>query len=110
MHSGFQALRSHLPMDIHGNFTGFNIPADAQQNIDRVLGAWQSAKETYGKKGDFLFGQFSLADIMYAPVVTRFRTYNVPVKERVCRNYMDAIWNHPPMQEWVTAAQEYQTA
>lgn len=110
MHSGFLALRTNLPMDIQGFFKDFDVPADAQKNINRISYLWQNAREQFGKQGDFLFGQFSIADIMYAPVVSRFHTYDVSLHSKVCKTYMDAVWNHPHMQEWVKAAQKERKA
>lgn len=110
MHAGFMPLRMNFPMDIQGFFKDFTIPADAEKSIDRIFQLWQTTKEHYGKNGDFLFGHFTIADIMYAPVVTRFKTYDVSVKNPVCKAYMDAIWNFPAMQEWISEAQKERRA
>lgn len=110
MHSGFMALRTNMKMDIQGYFKGFAVPADAQKNINRIAQIWENTRGKFGKGGDFLFGHFTIADIMYAPVVTRFKTYDVSLHSPVCKAYMDAVWDHPAMQEWVKDAQKERRA
>lgn len=102
MHSGFSALRSALPMNIKGDFPGYKIWSRAQADIDRIIEIWTECLNAYG--GPFLFGEKPcIADAMFAPVVTRFRTYHVPVPT-LCAQYSDTIWNLPHMQEWIAAA------
>jgi glutathione S-transferase len=102
MHSGFTALRSSLPMNLKGHFPGFRIWSRAQADIDRICAIWTECLSTYG--GPFLFGeQRSMADAMYAPVVTRFRTYDVTL-DPVCESYAGRIMAMPEMQEWIAAA------
>jgi glutathione S-transferase len=104
MHAGFQALRSQFPMNIRSSFPGREITAEVQADINRVMAIWRQCRNRYGEKnGDFLFGPFSVADAMYAPVVTRFRTYKFDL-ERESEAYCDAIMAWPAMQEWVAAA------
>src|SRR6266850_4202462 len=74
MHSGFTAMRSALPMNLRARFPGFKVWTRAQDDIDRITTLWRECIATYG--GPFLFGRFSMADAMYAPVVTRFVTYD----------------------------------
>jgi glutathione S-transferase len=82
MHSGFASLRSALPMNLRATFPKFKIWSRAQQDIDRISTIWNECIETYG--GPFLFGkQRTVADAMYAPVCTRFMTYDVKV-DQVC--------------------------
>jgi glutathione S-transferase len=102
MHSGFSALRAALPMNIKGHFPGFKIWSRAQGDIDRVVEIWRECLATYG--GPFLFGkQPCLADAMYAPVVTRFLTYDVAL-DKICAAYCKRVMELPAMQEWVAAA------
>lgn len=101
MHSGFSAMRSSLPMNIKGHFPKFKVWSKAQADIARIHDIWRECLDAYG--GPFLFGKFSMADAMYAPVVTRFRTYGVEL-DKACSAYADAIWAHPHMKEWVAAA------
>jgi glutathione S-transferase len=102
MHSGFASLRSALPMNIKAHFPGFKVWSRAQSDIDRVLAIWNDCLETYG--GPYLFGkQPCLADAMYAPVVTRFLTYDVTIGKEA-KAYCARIMALPAMQEWVAAA------
>lgn len=103
MHSGFGSMRSSLPMNIKAHFPGFKIWSRAQADIDRVVEIWQECLTAYG--GAYLFGtQPGIADAMYAPVVTRFLTYDVKL-DSACAAYCQRIMALPAMQEWVSAAQ-----
>ena len=102
MHSGFSALRGSLPMNIKAHFPGFKLWSRAQADVDRVKEIWTECLATY--KGPYLFGKHpTLADAMYAPVVTRFLSYDVPL-DKACAAYAKAIMALPAMQEWVAAA------
>ncbi|HTQ35185.1 MAG TPA: glutathione S-transferase family protein [Stellaceae bacterium] len=104
MHSGFLALRRELPMNIRSSFPGREITPEAQADINRVMAIWRHCRSRFGaKNGDFLFGPFTIADAMYAPVVSRFRTYKIDL-EREAEAYCDAILALPAMQEWAAAA------
>ena len=103
MHSGFSALRSALPMNIKAHFPGFKIWSRAEADIERVIAIWKDCLVQHG--GPFLFGmQPGMADAMYAPVVTRFLTYDVAL-DPVCAAYCKTIMALPAMKEWVAAAQ-----
>lgn len=104
MHAGFMALRKNLPMNIREQISK-EIPIDVQSDIDRITGIWREARNQFGTSGPFLFGHFTVADSMYAPVATRFATYNVKV-DPISQKYMDAILNLPAMKEWSAAAQK----
>jgi glutathione S-transferase len=102
MHSGFSSLRGSLPMNIKAHFSKFKVWSRAQADIDRVKEIWTECLATY--KGPYLFGkQPTLADAMYAPVVTRFQSYDIPL-DKVCAAYAKRIMELPAMQEWVAAA------
>ncbi len=102
MHSGFSALRSSLPMNLRGHFPKFKIWSRAQADIDRITTIWRDCIETYG--GPFLFGkQRTVADAMYAPVCTRFVTYDVKL-DPVSQAYSDLMLSQPEMLEWLKAA------
>lgn len=102
MHSGFTALRSALPMNIKGHFKDFKVWARAQADIERIKTIWHECLENYG--GPYLFGAHAgMADAMYAPVVTRFRTYDVKL-DPVCAAYCEQIMALPQMKEWMAAA------
>ncbi len=104
MHSGFASMRSALPMNIKARFPGFKVWSRAQADIDRVLEIWRECLGTYG--GPYLFGkQLSVADAMYAPVVTRFLTYDIPL-DKVCVAYCKRVMELPAMKEWVAEAKK----
>jgi glutathione S-transferase len=102
MHSGFSNLRSALPMNLKGHYPGFKVWAGAQADIDRILTIWRECFAGYG--GQYLFGEHAcMADAMYAPVCTRFLTYDLKL-DRDCAAYCRTIMAMPDMQEWVAAA------
>lgn len=102
MHSGFAALRGALPMNIKARHPGFKVWSRAQADIDRIVEIWKECLVTYG--GPFLFGKKPcMADAMYAPVVTRFLSYDVKL-DPVCAAYCKRVMELPAMQEWVEAA------
>ena len=104
MHSGFASLRSSLPMNLKAHFPGFKVWSRAQADIDRVLEIWKECLATYG--GPYLFGkQPCMADAMYAPVVTRFLTYDVAI-DKTCAAYCKRIMALPAMKEWVDEAKK----
>ena len=102
MHSGFSALRSSLPMNLRMHRAGLMLWSAARADIDRITEIWQDCLETWG--GPWLFGrQPSVGDAMYAPVVTRFRSYDVAV-DATCDAYCRHIMSWTPMQTWIAAA------
>lgn len=104
MHSGFSALRSALPMNLKAKFPNFTVWSRAKGDIERVTEIWQDCLKKYG--GPYLFGKApSLADAMYAPVATRFLTYDVSL-DKACAGYCATIMALPVMQEWLAAAKE----
>jgi glutathione S-transferase len=104
MHSSFSALRREHSMNIRRIYPPATPSPDVLQDIARIMQLWAEARARYGGSGDFLFGEFGAADIMFAPVVTRFITYQLPVA-RFAEGYMQAIIAHPFMQEWIGGAQ-----
>ena len=103
MHSGFAALRNHLPMNMRSSFPNRGVTPEVQADINRVTAIWRDCRKRFGEGGPFLFGGFTKADAMYAPVVSRFRTYKVELEQEV-QAYADAVWALPALQEWLTAA------
>jgi len=101
MHSGFVSLRQALPMNIRAEFPGFKIWSKAQADIERILVIWRECLSAHG--GPFLFGDVSMADAMYAPVVSRFRTYGVQL-DGPAKAYAARVWDLPAMREWREAA------
>jgi glutathione S-transferase len=103
MHGGFPDLRDQLGLDFARQQPMPELREETKTQIARVIAAWDSALEKSG--GDFLFGRFGVADCMYAPVVSRFRTYGVEGPARVAA-YMTRIWNLPGMQEWLVDCEQ----
>lgn len=103
MHAGFQELRKFLPCHFLARYKRFPIPPEAQADIARVLSIWKECRRRYGKKGRFLFGNFSIADAMFAPVIFRFLAYGVKADE-VSRRYMKAVESLPAAKQWVREA------
>jgi glutathione S-transferase len=108
IHGGFADLRRHMAMDIRSRWPlGERLKA-AQSDVERVWQIWRDCRDRYGSRGvhgagPYLFGGFSIADAMFAPVATRFVTYGVPL-DAVCGGYVEAITALPAMKEWTAAA------
>ena len=101
MHSGFSNLRSALPMNLKAHYPRFKIWVGAQADIDRIQAIWRSCLDNYG--GPYLFGRPSMADAMFAPVCTRFNTYDVTLSAD-CAEYSARILDWVFMKEWIAAA------
>ncbi len=101
MHSGFYNLRSALPMNLKARHDKFKIFSGARPDVEHIKSIWTECLNTYG--GPYLFGTLSIADAMYAPVCTRFRTYAVPLEPQL-QAYCDRILEWPLMQEWIEGA------
>jgi len=97
MHCGFLDLRKEMPLDTKLQTTQTPTP-QAQENIDRILEIWRLSREKYGDGGEFLFGKFGIADAFFAPVVSRFVSYDVDTREM--QGYIKTITNLPIYQEW----------
>ena len=101
IHSGFYNLRSALPMNLKARHKGFKIFSGARPDVERVRTIWSECLEAYG--GPFLFGEPTMADAMYAPVCTRFRTYSVELDPKLTA-YCERIFDWPLMREWTDGA------
>ena len=104
MHSSYIALRRECPMNIRRRIEDAEIGAEARADIVRILTLWAEARARFGRGGPFLFGTFCAADVIYAPVVSRFMTYAIPVPGFAAA-YMQAVWEHEWLQAWVEAAE-----
>ncbi|MEL6878162.1 MAG: glutathione S-transferase family protein [Pseudomonadota bacterium] len=107
MHSSYAALRSDLPMNVRRRIELEQVSDQTRHDIVRILGLWAEARARFGNSGPFLFGTFGAADIFYAPVVSRFMTYSIGVPG-FAQSYMEALWEHAWMQEWVEASENEQ--
>ncbi|WP_374297766.1 glutathione S-transferase family protein [Sphingomonas sp.] len=105
MHSSFTALRRKHSMNIRQVYPAVRPDDDVLVDLARIMELWAQGRARFGGDGDFLFGSFGAADIMFAPVVTRIVTYQLPIA-RFAVGYMDAVLQHPFMQDWIAAAQE----
>ncbi len=105
MHSGYPSLRRECSMNVRKQFPGFTPSPAVTAEIIRIIELWAQARARHGSGGPYLFGNFGAVDIMFAPVVTRFVTYQIPVP-RFAAAYMETILAHPWMQEWISAAQD----
>jgi|SRR5665648_127269 len=108
MHSSFAALRNDMPMDLLSELPMPPLHDALEANIRRVVAIWQESRARYGKDGAFLFGAFTNADAMYAPVASRFRTYGVDLAQfgddGTASAYVDTIFAMPAMAEWTEGA------
>jgi glutathione S-transferase len=102
MHSGFLPLRNECGMNLHRPIGAVTLSADARANIARVEQIWTDCRARYGKAGPFLFGAFTGADAMYAPVVHRFRSYAIKVGP-LAQAYMETMMALPAFAEWTKA-------
>ena len=102
MHAGFLPLRRHFPMNMRSVFDREIIP-EIQGDIDRITSLWRDCRQRFGAGGNFLFGSFTIADAMFAPVVSRFRTFKLPLDGEV-EAYARAITAWPAYQEWLAGA------
>ncbi|HSA79658.1 MAG TPA: glutathione S-transferase family protein [Geminicoccaceae bacterium] len=103
MHSGFGALRSHMPMNLRKSLPGRGRGPGVTDDIARIDALWQDCRSRFGSGGPFLFGAAGAADAMYAPVATRFRTYGVTL-DPVAAAYVEAVHDWPAFREWQAAA------
>ena len=101
MHSGFHNLRSALPMNLKAQHEAFKIFTGAKPDVERIKTIWTQCLEAYG--GPYLFGALSVADAMYAPVCTRFKTYSISLEPKLA-DYCSRILDWPLMQEWTAGA------
>jgi len=103
MHAGFRNLRGAMPVNIRASLAGKGMNPAVQRDIDRIVEIWESCRERFGRNGELLFGQFSIADAYYAPVATRFRTYAVTLPPAAGR-YADALLELSAVREWTAQA------
>ena len=105
MHSGFANLRRELPMNVRKSFPPKDLSDDVTDEINRILQLWAQARARFGGTGEFLFGDWCAVDMMYAPVVTRFITYGVPVPPFAAM-YIKSVLSHHDVSEWIDKAQD----
>ena len=110
MHSSFQALREHCPMLFLGRKPMARLPKPVAADVRRIVAIWRDCRNQYGSAGPFLFGRFSAADAMYAPVASRFRTYLPDLAsygdDGTAQDYVDGIFAMPEITEWESGARQ----
>lgn len=104
MHSGFQAMRGAWPMNIRAHQRRVTANEAVLADVSRIDASWSACRERYGGSGGWLFGDFSVADAMYAPVVLRFRTYEAPLSP-IASAYCDHVLADPVLRDWISAAE-----
>ena len=103
MHAGFTELRRNMPMNIRASYPGAGMTEAVQRDINRIESIWRDCRKRFGSGGSMLFGSFTIADAMFAPVATRFTTYGVKLGE-TAEAYVQALAAYPAMGEWTVAA------
>jgi glutathione S-transferase len=105
MHAGFSHLRSNMPLNCRAHSPGAGNSPDVQKDIDRICEIWRECRARHRAEGQFLFGEFTAADAMFAPVASRFQTYGVELGNKE-EEYANAILSLPAVKEWVEAARD----
>ena len=105
MHAGFTALRDKMPHNARAVGRQVTVTPGLAKDVERVIEIWETSRRDYGSGGPWLFGGFSAADAMYAPVVFRFRTYGV-TPPGLAGEYMKAVLADPHMRDWLRAGEE----
>jgi glutathione S-transferase len=105
MHSSFSNLRRDLPMNVRRTYSPVELSDEVRGEIDRIMQLWAQARARFGGTGEFLFGDWCAADIMFAPVVTRFITYGVKVPS-FAQMYMKSVLSQPDVNDWIDKAQD----
>jgi glutathione S-transferase len=105
MHSGFVPLRKHMPMNLRASYPGEGRGEGVEEDISRITAIWLECRSIFGAGGEFLFGDFGIADAFFAPIVSRFRTYGIELPAGA-GEYMESLWALPAMQEWAQKAKE----
>ena len=103
MHSGFGALRAHMPVNVEASLPGLGWNVQVQDDIDRIVGIWSELRDAHAQSGPFLFGAYGAADAFFAPVASRFQTYQVGLPKQ-CQDYARAVLESASMRQWTEAA------
>jgi len=102
MHSSFSNVRNELPMNCRKRFSNIKLSSAAQREITRIKHLWNQCRSQFGGKGEWLFGNYSIADAMYAPIALRFYGYNIPLAGHE-EAYVKSVLNQPCINEWIEA-------
>lgn len=102
MHSSFVHVRSEMPMNVRRHYPKFNLTPAAQHEVERIKSLWRMCRSEYGQGGEWLFGDYSIADAMFAPVVMRFVGYDVPLSG-LEQDYVQSVLLQSAIKEWIEA-------
>lgn len=102
MHSSFNCVRNELPMNCRKQFQDIQLSAGAESEIERIQMLWNTCREEFGEGGEWLFGEYSIADAMFAPIALRLKGYNISVGE-AAGTYIQSVLNQPCIKEWIEA-------
>lgn len=102
MHSSFMHVRNEMPMNVRKHFHGHTLSPEAEREVERIKTLWQRCRTNYGSAGEWLFGEFSIADAMYAPIALRFDGYGVPLAG-IAAGYVQSVLDHPAVLAWIEA-------
>lgn len=102
MHSSYASVRNELPMNCRKKFENIALSQDAEQEVERIKALWRKCRSEYGSHGEWLFGEYSIADAMFAPIALRFDGYSIPLSGAE-ENYVKSVLKHPAIVEWVAA-------
>lgn len=105
MHSSFTHLRNELGMNCRKQFSNVKLSAETQRDVDRIKELWRKCRTNYGSEGEWLCGEFSIADAMYAPVALRFSGYGIPLTG-IAASYVQSVLEHPHIIEWMEAGRQ----
>ena len=102
MHSSFTNVRNELPMNCRKKFHDIRLTSEAEREIERIKTLWRQCRKEYGNEGEWLFGKYSIADAMFAPIALRFEGYSIPLGQ-VEKAYVKSVLNQPCIIEWIEA-------
>ena len=102
MHSSFINVRNELPMNCRKKFNNIKLSQNAKREIERIKSLWRKCKTEFGQEGEWLFGQYSIADAMFAPIALRFDGYNIPL-DGVEEAYVNSVLLQPCIIDWIEA-------
>jgi len=105
MHSSFINVRNELPMNCKKKFENVKLSQGAKREIERIKALWRKCRSEYGSDGEWLFGAYSIADAMFAPIALRFTGYSIPLAG-IEENYVESVLKHPGIVEWVEAGKQ----
>jgi len=105
MHSSFSNVRNELPMNCRKYFQNIRLSADAGREVERIKSLWRKSRMEFGQNGEWLFGEYSIADAMFAPIALRFNGYNISL-DGVEKDYVQSVLNQPCIIEWIEAGKQ----